>query len=110
MQNFSSIKGTLPEPIRPEQLSEKAQWLAGEGAGSWFLIEETQQKSTFKITRYSPKGVIECEGNFVIETTTKQLNLNKPYKFIHLSHCAFVHIEQDGVVFKLIRFSVSQRH
>lgn len=103
MLDSSSIEGTLPEPVRPEQLSKKAQWLAGEGAGSWFLIEKAQQKSIFKVTRYSPKGEIECEGNFEIKNTEKQLILNKPYKFIHLSHCEFVHIDQEGVIFKLIR-------
>jgi hypothetical protein len=103
MLDSSSIEGTLPEPIRPKQLSEKAQWLAGEGAGSWFLIELTRQKWIFKVTRYSPIGDIECEGSFEIENTKKLLVLNKPYRFIHLSHCAFVHIEQEGKVFRLVR-------
>jgi hypothetical protein len=107
MGNTNSIKGTLPEPIRPESLPKKAQWLAGEGAGSWFLIEDILEKSIFKVTRYSPEGKIECEGNFEIADSNDNLDLSKPYQFIHLSHCAFVHIKQ-GEVIKLNRIGFTQ--
>jgi len=102
MRNSDLLGQTLPEPHRPEFLPKPAQWLAGEGAGSWFYIEKTNAKKTFEITRFSPRGKIECVANFVVEND-KNLNLNLPYRFVHLSHCAFVHIKQNQIVFKLTR-------
>ena len=103
MRNSDFLKQTLPEPKRPEFLPKSAQWLAGEGAGSWFYIETTSNNDFYEITRFSPKGKVECKGNFETENTNNKLDLNKSYEFVHLSHCAFVNIEQGGVIFKLIR-------
>lgn len=103
MQNNNNLIQTLPEPKKPEFLPYNAQWLAGEGAGSWFTINTVSQNQSFEVTRFNPKGKIECQGLFEIENSNKSLNLNKDYKFVHLSHCAFIHIEQGGQVFKLIR-------
>lgn len=103
MQNSNNLSPTLPEPQRPEFLPIHAQWLSGEGAGSWFVIDTASPNNTFEITRYSPKGKIECQGIFEVENAQKSLNLKKDYKFVHLSHCAFVHVEQGDEVFKLIR-------
>lgn len=101
MQNPDLLKQTLPEPKRPDFLPKSAQWLAGEGAGSWFFIEKTEGETQYEITRFSPKGKIECQGLFKIENLNQNLDLKSTYKFIHLSHCATVHIEQGGVVFRL---------
>ncbi|RRO19786.1 DUF6695 family protein [Flavobacteriaceae bacterium 14752] len=108
MRNPNNLSPTLPEPQRPEFLPKHAQWLAGEGAGSWFTIDYTSKNHRFEITRYSPKGKIECQGLFEIENSNKSLNLNKDYKFIHLSHCAFVHIKQRGNILKLNRIQNSK--
>lgn len=103
MRNNDNLNQTLPEPKRPNFLPLGAQWLAGEGAGSWFLIENTEKYHVFEITRFSPKGKIECQGLFEIENSDKSLKLDEPYNFVHLSHCAFVHIEQYNKTFKLVR-------
>jgi len=103
MRNSNFLKHTLPEPKRPDSLPKPAQWLAGEGAGSWFYIENSSTENGFKVKRFSPKGKLECEGIFEIESGKQSLILNKAYQFVHLSHCAFVHIEQGGEVFKLVR-------
>jgi hypothetical protein len=103
MQNSKLLIKTLPEPNRPDDLPKSAQWLAGEGAGSWFFIEITSKENEFLIKRFSPKGKLECRGIFQMESTMCNLDLQKTFKFVHLSHCAFVHIEQSKVVFKLIR-------
>jgi len=103
MRNSKLLKKTLPEPNRPDDLPKSAQWLAGEGAGSWFFIENTNTTNEYFIKRYSPKGELECEGIFQMESTMSNLELQKNFKFVHLSHCAFVHIEQSKVVFKLTR-------
>ena len=108
MQNPDFLKQTLSEPKRPDFLPKSSQWLAGEGAGSWFYIETGNDKQLYEINRFSPKGKVECSGQFKIENSNHNLNLNKPYQFIHLSHCAFVHIEQSGMVIKLNRIDFSQ--
>lgn len=104
MLNKNHLKQTLPEPKRPESLASSAQWLAGEGAGSWFCIEITLAENNFLIKRFSPAGKLECEGLFKLENKKLNLDLNKHFKFVHLSHCAFVHIEQYGKVLKLNRY------
>lgn len=103
MRNPNILKQTLPEPERPKSLPKSAQWLAGEGAGSWFYIEKTPKENTFFIQRFSPTGQLECEGIFKCESSECALHLDQPYQFVHLSHCGVVHIEQDGEVFKLVR-------
>lgn len=51
---------TLPVPERHPKIPENAQWLSGEGAGSWFFFDI--EDALLKVTRYSPQGVIECTG------------------------------------------------
>ena len=78
---------TLSAPVKPAFLPESIQWLAGEGAGSWFHIE--QKKQGYFISRYSPYGILECRSNFVNVTNIK-FNINEPFYFFHLSHCSEV--------------------
>lgn len=104
MRNPDLLKQTLPEPIRPDFLPKSAQWLAGEGAGSWFFIEKINGVENYEITRFSPKGKMECQSLFKIDNPNQNLDLKSTYKFAHLSHCARVHIEQGGVVFRLEAF------
>lgn len=108
MQNSYLLKHTLPEPKRPKSLPQPAQWLAGEGAGSWFFIEHSSKDNLYNIKRFSPKGKLECEGLFKIESDKYSLRLNKPYQFVHLSHCAAVHIQQDAYLLKLSRIYDSE--
>ena len=108
MRNSNFLKQTLLEPERPDSLPKTAHWLAGEGAGSWFYIENNSTDNSYKIKRFSPKGKLECEGVFEVESSESILILNQPYKFVHLSHCAFVHIEQEGHKLKLNRIEDSE--
>lgn len=81
-------------------LPNKCQWLAGEGAGSWFnlRIEDSQ----FRIIRYSPEGNIECSGIFAIKSGNWNPELE--YNFTHLSHCQQVKIIQHNqtIIFERI--------
>jgi hypothetical protein len=103
MRNTDLLKQTLAEPKRPAQIPSDAQWLAGEGAGSWFYIESVSKENEFRIQRFSPHGHLECEGIFLLESRNTILDLNLAFKFAHLSHCAFVHIHQGHETIKLIR-------
>lgn len=96
-----NLNSTLASPEKPVNLPQEAQWLAGEGAGSWFYIMPKNEH--YLITRYSPTGKIECESIF--ELTNKGFDVNMPYVFAHLSHCERVNIQQNSTVylFKRIR-------
>ena len=85
------LKTTLEEPQRALNIPEKAQWLAGEGAGSWFFIE--QQNGNYQITRFNPKGDVECQAIFQPNT---DFNINRPFEFTYLSHCSEINILQNG--------------
>ncbi|MDF1570615.1 MAG: hypothetical protein P1P82_03250 [Bacteroidales bacterium] len=53
---------TLPVPVRHPDIPGDAQWLSGEGAGSWFSL---RFRDVFLIvTRYAPDGKEECKGMY----------------------------------------------
>ncbi|MFT5336857.1 MAG: hypothetical protein ACJAY8_000247 [Sphingobacteriales bacterium] len=75
----------LPQPKKkPTHLSENIKWLAGEGAGSWFLIEEIGTKKTVQVQRFSPEGSLECQGGF---STDSAINLEEMFSISYPSHC-----------------------
>jgi hypothetical protein len=83
----------LESPEQPVNIPESSQWLAGQGAGSWFYLEKSGEiKRHFKIIRYSPKGKLECER---IYKSIMPLDITKPYQFSYLSHCALCTIIQN---------------
>jgi len=97
-KNSINIKGTIQEPNRHPLIPATAQWLSGEGAGSWFYFE--QNTNTYTITRFSPHGNTECSGVF---TTDDNFNFNQLFDITFLSHCAEVNVVQSG---KNIKFSL----
>lgn len=92
-----SLNNTLPTPVWPDHIPIDAQWLSGEGAGSWFSIEK--HSDNYIISRYSPEGKIECKGNFIKEGNSKFL-LSHKYEFTYISHCNMVTIYQFGIFHK----------
>ena len=90
----SKLKGTLPEPERPKNIPELAQWLGGEGSGSWFSIDPIGNEKYF-ISRFGPNGELECNGEFEIRNN-QPFNISLPFRFEHLSHCRRVKISQGN--------------
>lgn len=78
------LKSTLPQPERNSKIPENAQWLGGEGAGSWFAFEN--HSSMLKVTRYSPSGDIECSGIFKKNRSEKIYSL-EGMKITYPSNC-----------------------
>ncbi len=102
MKQFKTKVAVLSCPIKPKNLPLEAYWLSGEGCGSWFTIIQIQNE--FVIKRYNPEGKLECEGHFIqVEGTA--LDLEAPYEFTYLSHCAEVNIVQDSRNIKFKRFT-----
>ncbi|MFO8001550.1 MAG: DUF6695 family protein [Marinilabilia sp.] len=91
-KNKPLLKDTLPEPEKPWNIPLNAQWLSGEGAGSWFSIEKHEEE--YWITRFNDAGETECKGIFT-GSESPDFNIERPYQFVHLSHCNQVRIKQD---------------
>ena len=96
------LQKTLPAPERPNNLDHRAQWLAGEGAGSWFVIEKAG-KDHYRITRHAPDGTSECSGKFSTQGT---LDLHGKYEITFPSHCNKVTVLQNRI--KIVLRPVAQ--
>ncbi len=80
----------------PKTISQKAQLIKGVGASSWFVI--TQEKTRYRIKRFSLEGQLECSRLFLVEPNT--FDIKSPYKFTYLSHCKECTIIQNKLLFK----------
>jgi hypothetical protein len=94
------LKYTLQAPTRPHKLPANAHWFSGEGAGSWFSIN--QNSDYYQISRFGPQGEPECTGNFKI-SKQNSFDLNAPFHLSYLSHCQKVVVEQGGEIVVLER-------
>lgn len=92
----------LRQPELPACISSNAKWLSGEGAGSWFVIEE--KSNHYLITRYSPKGNFECENRFEKEM---DFDPKVSYQMDYPSHCSVVTVHQNGRKFRFEVFDLS---
>ncbi len=81
----------MPAPARPSHLPSDIHWLSGEGCGSWFHIQLSDD--WFAISRFSPEGKFECAGLFE-QISGDPINLEVDFAFTYLSHCAEVNIIQ----------------
>lgn len=97
----SKLKGTLNEPVRAAGIPHTAQWLSGEGVGSWFTIIQSETDS-YSISRFGPKGELECVGKFTI-SNNQPFNIILPFRFDYLSHCWKVNIKQEGQIIEFRR-------
>ena len=89
----TELESTLPPPVRHPAIPQHAQWLSGEGAGSWFALEI--EGSFLKSTRYSPDGTIECRG--IYEGPVNELmDSNTIIDLEYLSHCKEINLRING--------------
>jgi len=86
-----ALSKILDEPAYPNHLPIGAKWLAGEGAGSWFVIENMHIDGIYKVSRYSPKGDLECCGQYILDDV---IDLSKEYVITYPSHCSTISIIQ----------------
>lgn len=75
------FRSTLPAPVRDSKIPESAQWLSGEGAGSWYHLEYGRHLTT--VSRFSPDGSTESIWRFkplplAIQPAAKRLILTYP--------------------------------
>ena len=78
---------TFTAPAYPSTLPADCHRLWWVGAGAWFHIEKTTDSQQFRIRRYSPTGEEECDRIFQVKPA-KTLDLDQPFSFTYVSHCA----------------------
>ncbi len=98
--NSYDFNGVLTAPRRAVNIPYDAQWLAGEGCGSWFSICAENDK--IFITRYSPEGVAECFGEFK-NISAAQFDPHEQFQVTYMSHCAQVSVIQAQAKIILVR-------
>ena len=86
-QTKDDLNTTAQAPIRHESIPKMAQWLSGEGYGSWYFLEKSDK--FLKMTRFSPYGKIECTGFFDFPSNFK---LDEDYQITYLSHCTKISV------------------
>ena len=97
------IKKTLKQPVRNPNIPANAQWLGGEGAGSWFGFKFA--KSLLKVTRYSPEGVIECFGLFK-NSTGENIIYDQKFLVTYPSNCKVITLTQANRNLMFMRASI----
>jgi hypothetical protein len=95
------LKGTLPEPPKPEHLPTTIQWLAGEGAGSWFHLEV--HPLGISVRRYDPNGVLECYG--IYRGDGQDYSDLTSFRVTHPSHCGIVTLKMNRKELTLSRIN-----
>lgn len=89
-QNKSFYLKTLDAPKRPNNLFDKAHWLAGEGGGSWFDIEVCT--GFLRVRKFSPTGKKESDGIF---SNDIDFDIMSSYDITYPTNSNILSIEQN---------------
>jgi hypothetical protein len=89
------FREVLPPPPRPDALPEDAQWLAGESAGSWFVLHSIDGR--LRVWRYSRVGVLECQSDHPLGLLPLTATLQVTYP----SDCSRVTVRVNGATVTL---------
>jgi len=91
-------------PNKPINIPNTSQWLAGQGAGSWFHISEKENNHLYLISRFTPNGELEFEAEFILDGN-EYFCVDCVHAFTYLSHFKQCKILQHGqeFVFKNIK-------
>jgi len=90
----------LSAPEIPSNISSKAKWLSGEGAGSWFVFEK-KDKSHYLVSRFSPTGSLECKESFKNRTNFK---IDEYFDVTYPSHCSIVTVIQQEITYTFNKY------
>ncbi|OIP84908.1 MAG: hypothetical protein AUK44_00850 [Porphyromonadaceae bacterium CG2_30_38_12] len=97
LPNKQFLKTTLPQPERATNIPHDAQWLSGEGCGSWFHLKATD--NDFEITRYNANGALEFNGKYRL-ASENSFNILVPFQVTYLSHFEKVSVVQNTKSFE----------
>lgn len=90
------LTGRIIPPKKTAEIPELAQWLTGEGGGAWFSIQK--EKENYRIQRFTPQGIMDCNRIFGLKNK-EVFDENITFNMNHISHCALVRVNQNGVLF-----------
>lgn len=98
-----NLEGTLLPPPLPDGVPPAAQWLGGQGAGTWFHLSQPDDLAAteFRIQRFAPEGEKECDRVFQI-ADNQSFSISEPFQFTYVSHCQKCSIVQAGYHFTFI--------
>ncbi len=86
------LSTTFPQPERHKNIPINAQWISGEGYGSWYHLQN--EKEGLLLTKFSPKGEVEHRTIFLDEKNL--FDLEKPYKITYPTNNVKITIVQEG--------------
>ncbi len=90
---------TLSAPHKHPEIPMGAQWLSGEGAGSWFHLQKADEQ--YIVSRYSPEGTLECKGLYMF-VGQSGFDISQDYQVGHLSHCQRITLQQNEISYSLL--------
>lgn len=104
LQRFDKkfLNTTLQQPEKTPAIPSNAQWLSGEGVGSWFSFE--LHKNSLKATRFSQEGAIECSGLYK-NITSESVPLDHEYKITYPSNCKVISLVNSTQEFQFNRIA-----
>ena len=97
--NYASLN-KIDAPLERKNVSERAQWLGGTGAGAWYEIKSVSEDK-IKVARHQANGDNDFTFDFV--GPTDQIEFNKTYKFEYGSHGSKVILSQSGKTFEFTK-------
>ncbi len=97
--NYASLN-KIDAPLERKNVSERAQWLGGTGAGAWYEIKSVGENK-IKVARHQANGDNDFTFDFV--GPTDQIEFNKTYKFEYGSHGSKVILSQSGKTFEFTK-------
>lgn len=98
--DYKSLRSTIQAPSRDSEIPENAQWLGGEGAGSWFNF--VPENSQLKVTRYAPDGKVECTGFYKNLSAPANFS-NHHFQITYPSNCKVVSLKNQDTVLQFER-------
>lgn len=96
----SLLSVTLNRPKQHSKIPDSAQWLSGEGAGSWYTFNNIDK--SIEVTRYSPEGNTECFGLFKAVDNYEMPDVSQ-LKITYPSNCAEVSLKSNNSIYRFIR-------
>jgi hypothetical protein len=90
------LNETAPMPKRHSNVHSSAQWLSGEGYGSWY--EVIVDSNSIQLTEFSPFGNVESKSHFSLNGSN--FNSREPFSVTYPSNCKVLSIKQNQNYFK----------
>jgi hypothetical protein len=89
------LKETFPAPKPHSIIPKEAQWLSGEGYGSWFYL--ASEGGIIQLKKYSPSGIIECISTFSF--VENGFNFDQNFRITYPSNAEVITVIQNDKIY-----------